>query len=292
MVRKAAQTPEPVPDDGLVEIAEEIFSGEKIDTDWAKGDLYVRIARIIESLPDIQPGGRNQHFNYKFITDKQVLGVLRPRLSRAKIVIIPETVGEYGFETLTTAKGGTSYLTKIEVTWRVVDGLNGDTFTMQSLGYGDDSGDKGANKAFTAAFKNVLLKLFQIGGDTDDLEDDAEADKRAAARDSGARRVDRAVVGDASIEDVDRGGKAKGATEAQLARVGQYVRDLDFSPEDFKAFIFRKFEIVFDLATDKPWDDVRYFLEKCTGTQIGKIIAALDELYNAVDDVTPEPDPV
>jgi hypothetical protein len=284
MATRKAATP-PV-DDGLVDIvetAEAIFADEKVDTNWAEGDLYIRIARIIESLPDIQPGGKNDFFKYKFITDKQVLGVLRPRLSRAKIIIIPETVEEYDFLTLTTAKGGTSYMTKIKVTWRVVDGLNGDTFTMQSLGYGDDSGDKGANKAFTAAFKNVLLKLFEIGGDTDDLEADEEADKRAKSRESGSRRVDRADIGDATVTDVERGGKAKMATEAQITRVGQYVRDLNFNPGDFSNFLMQKFEIGLVFSTDKPWDEIRVLLQSLDGITIGRVIAALDELFKAMN---------
>jgi hypothetical protein len=284
--RKAAAAPEPA-DDGLVDIAEAIFKDDKVDTNWAEGGLYVRIARIIQSLPDIQPGGRNQHFNYRFITDKQVLGVLRPRLSRANIVIVPESVREYGFEVLTTSKGGTSYMTKIEVTWRVVDGIGGESFTGQSLGYGDDSGDKGANKAFTAALKNFLLKLFEIGGDTDDLEADEEADKRAKSRESGSRRVDRADIGDATVTDVERGGKAKMATEAQITRVGQYVRDLNFNPGDFSNFLMQKFEIGLVFETDKPWDEIRVLLQSLDGITIGRVIAALDELFKTMNS---EPD--
>jgi hypothetical protein len=285
--RKAAAAPEPV-DDGLVDIAEEIFKDEKIDTNWAEGGLVVRISRIIESLPDMQPKGDNKHFGYRFITDKQVLGVLRPRLSRARIIIVPETIEEIENQILTTAKGGTSYMSRIRVTWRVMDGINGESFTGQSLGYGDDSGDKGANKAFTAALKNFLLKLFQIGGDSDDLEADAETDKRAAARESGSRRVDRADIGDASVGDVERGGKAKNATEAQITRVGQYARDLKLDAPALGAVIFNVLDMTITFG-EEPWQDIRAFLEGLTGTQIGKLIRALDDLSSAVDD---EPSPL
>lgn len=277
MARRTA-TPAPDPDDdGMVDIAEEIFKDDKVDTNWADGGLYVRIARIIESLPDIQPGGKNQHFNYKFITDKQVLGVLRPRLARARIIIVPETVREYGFETLTTAKGGTSYLTKIEVTWRVVDGINGESFTGQSLGYGDDSGDKGANKAYTSALKNYLLKLFEIGGDTDDLEADDEADKRAKAREAGSGRVSRVEIGDAEISGVERGGKASSATDAQVSRVGQYARDLKLDADAMAKLILRVLEVDVP-SSDEPWQAIKTVLESLSGKQIGTLIAAMDKL--------------
>jgi len=280
--KAAAATAEPV-DDGLVEIAEDIFKDDRVDTDWDSGGLIERIARITASLPDLQPKGENKFFNYRFITDKQVLGILRPRLSRAKILIVPEHVEEYAFVEMTTQKGGTSHLTKIRVDWRVMcaTGSEAESFPMQSLGYGDDSGDKGANKAFTAAFKNVLLKLFEIGGESDDLEADEEADKRAKARESGARQVTEAVIGKAEVENVERGGKASRATEAQIARVGQYVRDLSFSADAFAAFVKKKMGLAISLG-DKPWDDVRRFLEGMGGEHIGELIAHLDELLNAV----------
>jgi len=275
--RKAAAPPA---DDGLVDIveaAEEIFADEKVDTNWAEGGLYVRISRIIESLPDLQPAGNNTFFKYKFITDKQVLGVLRPRLSRARIVVVPETIEEIDNQTLTTAKGGTSYMSRIRVTWRVVDGLNGESFTGQSLGYGDDSGDKGANKAFTSAFKNFCLKLFQIGGDTD-LEEDEETDRRAKSRSSGSGRVESVTIGDATIEGVERGGKTSKATEAQITRVGQYARDLQLDAGALAGVIKRTLEIETQLG-DEPWTDIKHTLEGMAGKDIGKLIAALDDLY-------------
>jgi hypothetical protein len=283
--RKAAA---PV-DDGLVDIveaAQEIFADLR-PIDYTEGDLYVRIAKIIESLPDVKPEGDNTFFKYKFITDKQVNGLLRPRLARARIIIIPETVEELECMVLTTAKGGTSYMSRIRVTWRIVDGKNGDTFTGQSLGYGDDSGDKGANKAFTAAFKNFLIKLFQIGGDTD-IEEDEAADKRASIRESGARRVDQVTIGEAGVENVERGGKASNATEAQLARVGQYVRDLSLTSEAFATLLRKKTGAALTLG-DKPWEDIRKVLEGMSGTQIGKLITELDDLYNTVGSTDDNP---
>lgn len=283
MVRKVAQDQ---PADDAVAAAKEVFAGniESVDdvyTDTAGNPLglYARISRIIQSLPDMQPEGKNSYFNYKFITDKQVLGTLRPRMARQKILIIPETVHEYGFETLSTSKGGTSYLTKIEVIWRVVDGLTGESFTGQSLGYGDDSGDKGANKAYTAAYKNFLIKLFDIGGDTD-IEEDEGTDRRAKAREAGSERVTKVEVGEAVIEGVERGGKASKATDAQIARVGQYARDLQLSADNVAAVISRVLKINVNLG-EEPWQDVKAALESLTGKQIGTLIAALDEILQS-----------
>jgi len=284
MVRKAATTNET----DLVAAATEVFSGDIAAIDGVYTDangepmsLVSRIAMIIHGLPDVQPEGTNTYFRYKFITDKQVNGLLRPRLSQQHIVIVPELVEEEEMVLLTTGKGGTSYMTRLRVMWRVMDGITGETFTGQSKGYGDDGGDKGANKAFTAAFKNFLIKLFMLGGESD-IEEDEQVDKRAAARDSAAPKVEKAVIGESKIEDVERGGKSKTATEAQVARVGQYVRDLQLDAAAFAALLKRQFDITITLG-ETPWEDVKNALNSMDGLVIGKLITELDALYNAPD---------
>ena len=272
----------------LVAAAAEIFTGDiasvggvYTNADGSPMSLVSRIAMIIHGLPDVSPEGNNAYFRYRFITDKQVNGLIRPRLSAQHIVIVPETVEEEEMVPLVTAKGGTTYMTRLRVTWRVMDGLTGETFSGESKGYGDDGGDKGANKAFTAAFKNFLIKLFMIGGDSD-IEEDEQVDKRSAARDSAAPKVDKAVIGESGIENVERGGKSKMATEAQVARVGQYVRDLQLDPGAVAALLMRVFEIHIEFG-DEPWTDVKNTLNAMDGLVIGKLITELDALYNATE---------
>jgi len=285
MVRKITEATAEI---AAEEVAKKVFAGDiatvdyiYTDTDGKPLGLYARIAKIMGDLPVLEPEGENKFFNYKFIKDKQVLGIVRPRLSRQLIVINPETVEEREPIHMKTAKGGESLMTRMTVTWRVCDGISGESFTGQSVGYGDDGGDKGANKAYTAALKNYLLKLFQIGGEPD-IEEDEGTDKRAKARESAAPTVERAVIGDAKIGDVEAGGRAKGATEAQVARVGQYIRDLSMDPEAFAAFVHRKTNTTLTLG-EEPWLDIKSYLTNLSGLKIGTLIASLDELYNAVD---------
>jgi hypothetical protein len=290
MVRKVTDATAEI---AATEIAKEVFTGDIATVDHIYtnpgGDplgLVARLAKVMGDLPVLEPAGKNKFFNYKFITDKQVLGIVRPRLSRQLILVIPETVEEREPIQMTTQKGGTSLMTRITVTWRVVCGISGESFTGQSVGYGDDSGDKGANKAFTAALKNYFLKLFEIGGDAD-IEEDEDTDKRAKTRESGSSIVGSAVIGETSVEGVERGGKASAATEAQISRVGQYIRDLQMDAPAFAALLSRKFDTTLSLGED-PWQDVRSFLTSLTGTRIGKIIAALDEMYAAIADAHTE----
>lgn len=271
----------------LTEQARQIFDGEisavgglYTDSSGNPMGLHARIARIKGDLPDIDPEGTNKHFNYKFFSNLQIMGIFRPRLARQMIVVIPETVEENEPKELKTSKGGSSLLTRIKVTWRVVDALNGESFTGQSLGYGDDSGDKGANKAYTAALKNFLMKLFEVGGDADDLEEDEEADKRAKAREAGSERVRSVEIGDAEITGVKRGGRSEKATDAQVARVGQYIRDLELTPKAFATFADNVLGDALELSEDHPWDDVKAYLEDLSGKDIGKLVARFDAVMN------------
>jgi hypothetical protein len=290
MVRKIT-TPDVEATPGeAVEAATEAFAGDISALDFVytnpKGEplpLVARLAKIMGSLPVIEPEGENTFFKYKFVKDKQVLGIVRPRLSQQRIIIIPETVEEADPIEMKTAKGGTSLMTRIKVTWRILDGVTGETLTGQSLGYGDDSGDKGANKAYTAALKNFLIKLFEIGGEPD-IEEDEGTDKRAKARESSAPTVEKAVIGDAEVGDVERGGKASAATDAQIARVGQYIRDLHMDPESFAALVKKETDTTLTLG-DEPWVDIKSYLEHLSGRRIGGLIAILDKLYKATVDV-------
>ena len=246
------------------------------DSDGKPLPLVVRLAMIMGSLPDFQPEGRNTHFNYKFITDKQVLGAVRPRLARQRILVVPETVVENTPVELTTLKGGHSLLTRMTVTFRIVDGLTGESFTGQAVGYGDDSGDKGANKAYTAALKNFFIKLFEIGGESD-LESDEETDKRAGARESGARQVNEVEIGDAQIEGIQKGGRSTRATEAQIARVGVFLRELELNAEATANLIDR---ILHDKITlgPNPWNDVKDYLDGMNAEDIGALLQSMEKL--------------
>lgn len=188
-----------------------------------RAGLVARLAEVIAGLPDVQPEGVNAFFKYKFISDKQVLGLLRPRLSRAGIVIVPETVEEGTYLDLTTAKGGHSRMTRMLVTFRVMDAFGGESFTGQALGYGDDAGDKGANKAYTAAFKNFLIKLCMIGGERD-IEEDEDTDKRAADAAGASRPI--TINPSQGVTGVKQGGRQTEVTAPQIKAIKAEVERL------------------------------------------------------------------
>lgn len=240
--------------------------------------LHARLAKIMASLPEVKPEGKNDHFKYSFVTDKQVLGMVRPRLAQQRIMVIPETVVEQEPIRHATGKGGESMITRLHVTFRVVDGVNGDTFTGEAVGYGDDSGDKGANKAYTAALKNFFIKLFLMGGADRDIEDDPETDRRASSRESGVAPVQQVMVKETVVEGVQRGGRSTTATEAQVQAVSRQVAALGVTLPLFAGEI----EVVLgEVVNFTNWGEAKRYLEALPGPAIGKIIESFDEQIEA-----------
>ncbi|HEX5016545.1 MAG TPA: ERF family protein [Actinomycetes bacterium] len=270
--------------------AERIFKDDMASLDeTAKRPVIIKLAQIMAELPTLEPAGENRHFGYKYITDKQVNGVIRPRMAALRLMVVPDVVEESWVETK-TAKGGTSWVTKLKIRFTVIDGDSGDSITGVGFGYGDDTGDKGANKAFTAAMKYWLIKLFQIGGE-DDLESDNRADLRAADREAGSA-ADRGVrVEGREITGVRRGGKSEAITRAQMAQIGSLIKDLELTPETFvDRFLNKYLPAKLVLPEDGDVQDViKGALAKMSGDDAGALIS---DLVDAKDQPVGEADAV
>lgn len=265
------ELPVPTPEEDA-EAAAAFWEDEK-----AKRPVIVKLARIMSGIGEIRPMGRNAHFGYGFIKDTQVSGVTRPRMAKERLMMVPEILEENWVETK-TAKGATSWVTKLKVRFTIIDGDSGDEVTGIGFGYGDDAGDKGANKAFTAAQKYFLLKLFQIGGE-DDLEDDTRADARAAERMAGGSAVETGVVVQgANITGVARGGVSEKVTNAQIKQIGALYADLELTPDAF----VKRFDdyLGIPLSVDEGADTTAQLnkaLKALSGDEAGLFISRLVE---------------
>lgn len=268
----------------IVNEAQRIFAD-----DMSKRPVVVKLARIMEAMPELKPEGRNAHFGYGFIKDTQVSGALRKRLAHERIMIVPDVVDESWVETA-TARGGTSWVTKMKIKFTAIDGDSGDEISGHGYGYGDDTGDKGANKAFTAALKYWLLKLFMIGGE--DLEDDNRADERAALRQAGGVPQPVTVQG-AQIEGIARGGRSDKITATQVRQIGALVKEMEMSPELFAEYIEKASGKKVSLPDN---DDPGPALKNATGAlsadDAGKLISLLVERKDSEneEDGIPEDD--
>jgi len=230
--------------------------------------LAAKIAETVADLPDnIEPEGKNPHFNYRYYTESQVSGMFRKRLASRGVIMIPHVVCHDMIERET--KTGKSFLTTMLVGFTLTDGE--EVIEGSALGQGDDPADKGSNKAFTAATKYFLLKLGLVGGDSD-AEADAETDKRSQSQIS---------VGKSDIKGIQRGGRSSNATEAQVKRVRVLAGELGLDPYGVAIIIGG----VLDKDPGLPASDVGdpgpplvTFLSSLSATDIGKLVQAMSEM--------------
>jgi hypothetical protein len=257
------------------------------EDDASKRAVIVKLARIMASLPELKPEGKNDHFKYTFIKDTQISGALRPRMAAERLMLIPEVLEEEMLEVPT--KNGRSFLTKLKVRFTIIDGDSGDSVSGVGIGYGDDSGDKGANKALTAATKYWLIKLFQIGGE--DLESDGRADERAAAREAGSAADKGVEVKGGQISGVARGGRSDKITKAQMTQLFALYKDLELEPA---GFILRIDQILGDnLAIDEEGDvtqQLNQYVKNLSADDAGKLISGMiDEKDSRAPDADVDP---
>lgn len=255
-----------------------------VDVVFNEMSLAAKLAWVMQHMPELKPEGRNSFHKYDFIKDVQVSGAVRSLFSRCGIAVIVRQIRDHQILERKTSKDGTSYLTQLIVGYRLINAHDpADFLDGEGIGYGDDAGDKGANKAMTSAMKYWLMKTLQIGGE--DLEDDASTDARAAERSEAPRRDKPVKVEDSAIEGIQRGGRSDAITEAQIREVGGLMRTNGMNAVDGIEFLARIHglepgEIDPAVAGAK----LREMLTSMTAEAAGELIQRLDALSKEVAD--------
>jgi len=105
--------------------------------------------------------------NYAYRGIDQIAAAAQPLLGKHGVVIAPVDIESSVREFQINNRPWTDRTTR--VTWAVMGpGGVDDRILCVSEGIGRDNSDKGANKASTGAFKNLLLRLLCIGDQADD----------------------------------------------------------------------------------------------------------------------------
>ena len=105
--------------------------------------------------------------SYAYRGIDQIAAAVQPLLAKHGVVIVPTSTESKVTDIIVNNKPWTD--TSIRIEWTVA-GPN-DTFLKAcSEGQGRDNSDKGINKAFTSAYKNLLLRLLAIGDPDEDAD--------------------------------------------------------------------------------------------------------------------------
>lgn len=198
-------------------------------------NIYGRLSQILGLIGVIKKRGFNDFHRYPYAKEEDLVEEIRPMLSEYGIwieqglavsedgggdgIIPHQRVAQFKQRDNVTVESLTIITKRFRFVW-----WNPEAKQLQTTewvlfgGYGDDTGDKGYNKAETSAVKYFLMKTFMVATGNDP-EADKAADERAARREAGPVNVQRAQGRPAQP-----GGRQQQTSSAQTRQIGELLR--------------------------------------------------------------------
>lgn len=160
--------------------------------------LAAKLAEVTAEVRRVEERGVNPTFRYRFATAADLIDEIRGKLASRSVALIPSVervdripLASRGGEIRTTNKGAAIVLTRVRMNFLFADGESGETMTFAFEGEGADEGDKGLNKAYTAAQKYFLRQAFLVPlGDDPESDDDRTAPAGANRTPAGSVSAD------------------------------------------------------------------------------------------------------
>lgn len=138
-----------------------------------QGALYTKMACVMGKLSRLPKNGLNQHFNYKYVTDADVVDAVRTAMSVEGLALFVSMDGVH--------QEGKHTIANFTLTF--ADGESGATKSIHWVGEANDTQDKGVAKAATSAIKYALLKTFLIStGDEPDSDGDGPTKEEVVSK--------------------------------------------------------------------------------------------------------------
>ena len=149
--------------------------------------VYKAIAAVMGDLAKqgIGKNETNTFDKYKFRGIDSVYNALAPLLSKHGLLILPRVLERYS-EERSSGNGKALFYITVAAEFDFVAAEDGSKHTVRAYGEAMDRGDKGTNKAMTAAYKNACFEAFCIptegsnDADSESHEVDAAPDTSAA----------------------------------------------------------------------------------------------------------------
>lgn len=257
--------------------------------------IYGKLALIMGLVGQVKKSGRNEFHKYSYPKEQDVSEAVRPLLSELGLWIWWSLYSdpEKGFlphQRLNISRrrdGETTEadsLTVLCFQFRFVDSEGVMTEPQIVMQYGDDTSDKGINKAYTGAFKYFLMKSFLIATG-DDPEADTRADQRAQRREQGS--APRVEVRRGTGPTPAAGGRQAEASNPQIKQLGELVRAAGITSSMDAITVFEK---ILDPLKVEPLDpedlavSLKDWLTKRSGPELGRLIHEIRTLVEAKGD--------
>jgi hypothetical protein len=153
--------------------------------------VYKAIAAVMADLAKVGIAKKdtNTFDNYKFRGIDAVYNALAPLLSSHGLVILPRVL-ERTSEERVSKKGDALFYITVKAEFDFVAAEDGSKHTVCAYGEAMDRGDKGTNKAMTAAYKYAMFEAFCIPTEGSDDADAETHDVKPAAPQFNGRPMD------------------------------------------------------------------------------------------------------
>lgn len=112
-------------------------------------------------------GDADGGISYAYRGIDQIAAAAQPLFAKYGVVIVPRVVESRVVDILVRNNPWTDTFVRVE--W-IIAGPNNTRLEGCTEGQGRDNNDKGANKAMTSAYKNLILRLLCIGDPNDDTD--------------------------------------------------------------------------------------------------------------------------
>lgn len=194
----------------------------------SENGLYLKLARVMANVGNIEKAGKNQFFNYKYTTADDAYSAIRAALSGEGLAFVASMTEVQQTETGQTDKGGNPVVrTLATFEYTFIDPETGEFKTCLWTGEATDSQDKGVSKASTSALKYFLLKTFIISTEHDDPDGSAGyKPKQNTSPRLDEPRPDRLDTSAQSGTHTEKPATARGATSTRVERPFLIVDDL------------------------------------------------------------------
>lgn len=169
--------------------------------------VYAAIAAVMGDLAQTGIGKNhtNTYDKYKFRGIDDVYNALAPLLARRGLLVLPRVL-ERTSEERTSKGGGAVFYITVAVEFDFVAASDGSKHTIRAYGEAMDRGDKGTNKAMTAAYKYACFEAFciplvgQDDADSETHEVEATGEAEAADVQAWIETIDATDTADALAE--------------------------------------------------------------------------------------------
>lgn len=162
--------------------------------------IYAAMVAIAKELAakGIAKDRRNESQGFAFRGIDDFLNVAGPIIAANNVVFLPSYFADFPDTEHVTGKGGTLYKTKLRGVFTFISAIDGSSVTVTAPGEAMDSGDKGLNKAKSAALKYCLAQVFLVPTESTDDADATTPEPTVPAPPAGFREWFPACVAEAN----------------------------------------------------------------------------------------------